>query len=134
MSNQPFRIAVATLCAAELAALIWALLPRGRRYGLYAVNTVSSALALLVLLPELPGEINSLMTVERGIGGVGLDDCKTSLLCAVEIVILVSAGLGLIARRVPRLLVWLGFTVNAALSALAFVYAFFVEFRCCGYL
>ena len=37
-------------------------------------------------------------------------------------------------RYVPAWLIWAGFAANFLLSALVFVYAFFVEFHCCGLL
>lgn len=125
-----FQVITAVLCAAELAALVWALVPRGRRWGVLLTNIVSGGLAMAILVPELPGELRTL----RGGAELSLDNAKTSLLCLAEVAITASSGLAFCGWRVSGLQIWLGFAVNFAFSLFLFFFAFFVRFKCCGYL
>ena len=132
MSNWTFRAATAALCIAEAAAFAWAVAPRGRRWGIVATNLLSGSLVMIFLVGELPSELRSLTSGDKS--GVDFDDYKTSLLVVLELIVLTTSTLALFRRRVPATLIWLGFAMNAVLSGLLLLVAFFFEFRCCGYL
>ena len=130
MSNQTFQLGIVAICLVQLAALIWAVVPRGKRSGVLVVNLLYSAGVLYLLWPYLLPEIAEAISATE----TDIFDYKTSIITATELAVLVSALLALARRRVPAALIWCGFAANIVLSALVFFYAFFVEFRCCGYL
>ncbi len=130
MSNQVLQAVIVAFCLVQLAGLIWALVPHGRRWGVFAATIISSAGLLVFLGRELPSELATLAILEDP----GFDDYKTTLLTVVEIAFLVSAILALRRYRVPMVVSWIGFVVNFAMSLFLFYFAFFVRFPCCGYL
>jgi hypothetical protein len=130
MSNLTFQIIVVLICLAQLAALIWGVVPRGSRSGVLIVNLVLSVGVLYFLWPYLRPEIaEALVAPEADIWSY-----KTSIITAVELVVFVTNVRAIAGRYVPAWLIWAGFAANFLLSALVFVYAFFVEFPCCGLL
>ena len=130
MSNLTFQIIVVLVCLAQLAALIWGVEPRGSRSGVLAVNLLLSVGALYFLWPYLRPEIaEALASPETDIWGY-----KTSIITLVELVVFVTTVRAIAGRYVPAALIWAGFAANLLLSLLVFVYAFFVEFPCCGLL
>jgi hypothetical protein len=130
MSNEALQTAVAGLFLAQLAALIWALVPRGRMWGVLVVNLLLSAGVLVYAVPLLPQEIAYLASASTtewlDYNGIGL--------CLIELAVLVSAALAIGRLRVPLALIWLGFAVNFVFTLFAVIFAFTFEFRCCGYL
>ena len=130
MSNLTFQIIIVLVCLAQLAALIWGVVPRGSRSGVLAVNLLLSVGVLYFLWPYLRPEIaEALSSPETDIWGY-----KTSIITLVELVVFVTTVRAIAGRYVPAALIWAGFAANLLLSALVFVYAFFVEFPCCGLL
>jgi hypothetical protein len=130
MSNLTFQIIVVLICLAQLAALIWGVVPRGSRSGVLIVNLVLSVGVLYFLWPYLRPEIAEALAAPEA----DIWSYKTSIITAVELVVFVTNVRAIAGRYVPAWLIWAGFAANFLLSALVFVYAFFVEFPCCGLL
>jgi hypothetical protein len=130
MSNLTFQIIVVLICLAQLAALIWGVVPRGSRSGVLLVNLVLSVGVLYFLWPYLRPEIAEALAAPEA----DIWSYKTSIITAVELVVFVTNVRAIAGRYVPAWLIWAGFAANFLLSALVFVYAFFVEFPCCGLL
>ena len=130
MSNLTFQIIVVLVCLAQLAALIWGVVPGGKRSGVLTVNLLMSVGVLYFLWPYQRPEIaEALSSPETGIW-----DYKTSIIMLVELIVFVTTVRAIAGRYVPAALIWTGFAANLVLSLLVFVYAFFVEFPCCGLL
>jgi hypothetical protein len=130
MSNETLQTAVAGIILAQLAALIWALIPRGRIRGVLVVNLLLSAGVLIYVVPLLPHEIAYLASAST----TELLDYKGIGLCLIELAVLVTAALAIGKLRVPLALIWLGFAGNFIFTLFAVIFAFTFEFRCCGYL
>ena len=130
MSNLTFQIIIVLICLAQLAALIWGVVPRGSRSGVLIVNLVLSVGVLYFLWPYLRPEIAEALAAPEA----DIWSYKTSIITAVELVVFVTNVRAIAGRYVPAWLIWAGFAANFLLSALVFVYAFFVEFPCCGLL
>jgi hypothetical protein len=130
MSNLTFQIIVVLICLAQLAALIWGVVPRGSRSGVLIVNLVLSVGVLYFLWPYLRPEIAEALAAPEA----DIWSYKTSIITAVELVVFVTNVRAIAGRYVPAWLIWAGFAANFLFSALVFVYAFFVEFPCCGLL
>ena len=130
MSNLTFQIIVVLICLAQLAVLIWGVVPRGSRSGVLIVNLVLSVGVLYFLWPYLRPEIAEALAAPEA----DIWSYKTSIITAVELVVFVTNVRAIAGRYVPAWLIWAGFAANFLLSALVFVYAFFVEFPCCGLL
>ena len=130
MSNLTFQILIVLVCLAQLAALIWGVVPRGSRSGVLIVNLVLSVVVLYFLWPYLRPEIAEALSAPE----TDIWNFKTSIIMLVELVVFVTTVRAIAGRYVPDWLIWAGFGANLVLSALVFVYAFFVEFPCCGLL
>jgi hypothetical protein len=130
MSNLTFQIIIVLICLAQLAALIWGVVPRGSRSGVLIVNLVLSVGVLYFLWPYLRPEIAEALAAPE----TDIWNYKTSIITVVELVVFVTTVRAIAGRHVPAWLIWAGFAANLLLSALVFVYAFFVEFPCCGLL
>ena len=130
MSNLTFQIIVVLVCLAQLAALIWGVVPRGSRSGVLIVNLVLSVVVLYFLWPYLRPEIAEALSAPE----TDIWSYKTSIIMLIELVVFVTSVRAIAGRFVPAWLIWAGFAANLLLSALVFVYAFFVEFPCCGLL
>ena len=130
MSNLTFQILIVLVCLAQLAALIWGVVPRGSRSGVLIVNLVLSVVVLYFLWPYLRPEIAEALSAPE----TDIWNFKTSIIMLVELVVFVTTVRAIAGRYVPAWLIWAGFGANLVLSALVFVYAFFVEFPCCGLL
>ena len=95
MSNLTFQIIVVLVCLAQLAALIWGVVPRGSRSGVLAVNLLLSVGALYFLWPYLRPEIaEALASPETDIWGY-----KTSIITLVELVVFVTTVRAIAGRR-----------------------------------
>lgn len=130
MSNLTFQIVIVLICLAQLAALTWGVVPRGSRSGVLIVNLVLSVGVLYFLWPYLRPEIAEALAAPE----TDIWNYKTSIITVVELVVFVTTVRAIAGRHVPAWLIWAGFAANFLLSALVFVYAFFVEFPCCGLL
>jgi hypothetical protein len=130
MSNLTFQIIIVLICLAQLAALIWGVVPRGSRSGVLIVNLVLSVGVLYFLWPYLRPEIAEALAAPE----TDIWNYKTSIITVVELVVFVTTVRAIAGRHVPAWLIWAGFAANLLFSALVFVYAFFVEFPCCGLL
>ena len=130
MSSLNFLIIIVLICLAQLAALIWGVVPRGSRSGVLIVNLVLSVGVLYFLWPYLHPEIAEALAAPEA----DIWSYKTSIITAVELVVFVTTVRAIAGRYVAAWLIWAGFAANFLLSALVFVYAFFVEFPCCGLL
>jgi len=130
MSNLTFQIIIVLICLAQLAALIWGVVPRGSRSGVLIVNLLLSVGVLYFLWPYLRPEIAE----ARSSPETDIWSYKTSIIMLVALVVFVTSVRAIAGRYVPPVLIWTGFAANLLLSLVVFVYAFFVEFPCCGLL
>jgi len=102
MSTQTFQLIVVIIFLAPLAALIWALSPRGGRRGVLIANMPLSAGVLYLLWPYLLPESAEVRSLSQ-----------TDILVSVtKLVVLVSALLAIGGLRVPAALIWSGLAAN----------------------
>jgi quercetin dioxygenase-like cupin family protein len=88
---------------------------------------------LVVIVPGLDAAAFFTAYIARG-AATELSDFLTPISCLFEFAVLVSAVLVLCSVRVPVAVIWIGFGLNFCISIAALLVAFFLQFKCCGYL
>jgi hypothetical protein len=130
MANTEFAATACTVVAIQVAAPLWVLIRRCRMWPVLLVNLLFVAAVLFVVLPYLPGEVAYIREGEAS----ELFDYKNVILTAFESVTLLASVLAFCGVLLGKIVAWIGFGGNFALSILAIQFSLTFEFKCCGYL
>ncbi len=114
---------------AQLALLLWVLV-RGRGMGpLLVVNLLFAALELYFVAPQLPQELG----VARVWKSSDWLDYKMTIWSGFELATFVASAFVWTGFIVARIVAWIGFAANFALSVGAMLFIFKFAITCCGY-
>jgi hypothetical protein len=130
MSNVQLQIVTCAIITAQLGVVSWILVRRRGMWPALVVNMLFAVGVLWSIASYVPSEV----AFARSDPGSDWFDYKNSILTGFEGV---TALASLLAFRDPvavKIVAWLGFAGNFALSLIAAVFALTFEFKCCGYL
>jgi hypothetical protein len=123
-------LAIAILLLAQVAVLVWALVRRRGMRPILVANLLFAAAVLIFVVPQLPEELRYIRAGEA----TELFDCKNTILTAVELTTLVASVLAWCGFFAGKIVAWIGFAGNFALSLMAMQFVLTFKFKCCGYL
>jgi hypothetical protein len=130
MSNFELQIVTCAVVAVQLAVVAWVLVWRRGIWPALIVNFVFAVGVLRSVVTFVPGEI----TFAWSDPDSDLFDYKNTILTGFEAVTIFASLLAFRDLLGARIVAWLGFAGNFALSLFAAWFALFFEFKCCGYL
>ena len=127
LSRHAFPVAIELV---QVAALLWVLIRRRSMCPVLFVNFLLVIGVLLIVLPDLSGEIAYIREGEAS----ELFDYKSTILTAFESVTFIASVIALRGLLLAKIVAWIGFAGNFALSFAAMLFLWTFEFKCCGYL
>jgi hypothetical protein len=130
MSNLQLQIVTCAIVAAQLGVVLWVLLRRRGMWPALIVNFVFAAGVLWSVAPYVGSEVAFAWSDPDS----DWFDYKNTILTVFEGVTVLASLLAFRGPVAARIIAWLGFAGNFALSLAAAVLAFTFEFKCCGYL
>jgi hypothetical protein len=130
MSNFHLQFVTVAFIAAQLAVFLWVVI---RRRGLWPVLVVNVVFAAGVLWSAVPYVVSE-VTFAWSDPDSDWFDYKNTILTVFEGATLLASLIAFWGVRVAKIVAWLGFAGNFALSLFAVWFSFFFEFKCCGYL
>jgi hypothetical protein len=130
MSNLELQIVTCAVVAAQLGVVLWVLVRRRGMWSVLVVNFVFAAGVLWSVAPYVASEV----TFAWSDPDSDWFDYKNTILTVFETVTVLASLLAFRGLRVAKIVAWLGFAGNFALSLFAVWFSFFFEFKCCGYL
>jgi hypothetical protein len=129
MSNLELQIVTCAVVAAQLGVVLWVLVRRRGMWPVLIVNFVFAAGVLWSVAPYV-----SEVTFAWSDPDSDWFDYKNTILTVFEGATLLASLIAFWGVRVGKIVAWLGFAGNLALSLFAVWFSFFFEFKCCGYL
>jgi hypothetical protein len=121
-----YALAVANPLA-QLMLLLWVLV-RGRGMGpLLVINLLLAALELYFVAPEVPQELS----IARTWGSTDWFDYKMTIWSAFELATFAASAFAWGGFVMARIVAWIGFTGNFALSIAAMLFIIKFAITCC---
>jgi hypothetical protein len=130
MSNLQLQIVTCAVVAAQLGVVLWVLVRRRGMRPALVVNFVFAAGVLWSAAPYVVSEVTFALSDPDS----DLLDYKNTVLTGFEGVTVLASLLAFRGPVAARVVAWLGFAGNFALSLAAALFALTFEFKCCGYL
>jgi hypothetical protein len=123
-------LAITIFLLAQVAVLVWVLVRRRGMRPILIVNLLFAAAVLILVVPQLPEELRYILAGEAS----EPFDCKNTILTAVELTTLGASVLAWCGFFAGKIVAWIGFAGDFALSLLAALFVATFQFKCCGYL
>ena len=123
-------LTIAIILLAQAAVFGWVLVRRRSMRPVLVVNLLFALGILVFVWPYLPSEV---VYIWHG-GAAELFDYKNSILTAFALATLAAAVSAWRGWRPAKIVAWVGFAGNFALSLMALQFVLTFKFKCCGYL
>ena len=130
MSNLQLQIVTGAVVAVQLGVVAWVVITRRGIWPALIVNLVFAAGVLWSVVPYVASEVSFAWSDRDS----DLFDYKNSILTGFETVTVLASLLAFRELLAAKIVAWLGFAGNFALSVIAAVFALTFDFKCCGYL
>jgi hypothetical protein len=130
MSNLQLQLVICSVVAAQIGVVLWVVIRRRGIRPALIVNLLFSAGVLWSVAEYVPGEV----AFARSDPDSDWFDYKNTIMAAFEAATVLASLLAFRGVMAAKIVAWVGFTGNFALSLAAAWLAFTFEFKCCGYL